>query len=125
MILGYIGRVPTNWWPHRVLGALWSQHPIVKVDMGCCTELVAVHIAHVLQRLHFFQFFNFFNIIYTTYSKKKLHAFAAKKITRLDVVLYTSYTFHHVCGCSTLGFIYWGTRAGPGVVKGHPLSGTV
>ena len=75
--------------------------------MGCRTEPAAVHIAHVLQRLHFFQFFNFFLyftrltakkitrpyrkkkfnfffIIYTTYRKKKLHAFSAKKITLLD-----------------------------------------
>ena len=74
--------------------------------MGCHTEPAAVHIAHVVQRLHFFQFFNFFYnlhdlpqikitrpyrkkkfiffIIYTTYRKKKLHAFTAKKITRLD-----------------------------------------
>ena len=75
--------------------------------MGCRTESAAVHIAHVLQKLHFFQFFNFFGIIYTTYCKKKitrvdrkkksilfynlydlpqkkLQAFTAKKITRLD-----------------------------------------
>ena len=62
--------------------------------MGCRTEPVAVHIAHVLQQLHFFQFFNFlyslhdllqkkiprphrkeksiFFIIHTTYSQKKI-----------------------------------------------------
>ena len=41
--------------------------------MGCHTELAAVHIAHVLQRLHFFQFFNsFYN----------LHDLPPKKITR-------------------------------------------
>ena len=62
--------------------------------MGCRTELAAVHIAHVLQRLHFFQFFNFF-VIYTTYPPKKLHTFTAKKITRLnDFFLYTTYIFH-------------------------------
>ena len=32
-------RVPTNWWPHRVLSALWSRRPIVKVAMGSSTEL--------------------------------------------------------------------------------------
>ena len=58
--LCYIGRVPTNWWPSRVLCALWTRRPIVKVAMGCHTEPGAVHLAHVLQRLHFFQFFNFF-----------------------------------------------------------------
>ena len=58
--LCYIGRVLTNWWPRRVLCALWTRRPIVKVTMGCRTEPAAVHIAHVLQRLHFFQFFNFF-----------------------------------------------------------------
>ena len=68
------GRVPTNWWPHRVLCALWTRRPIVKVAMGCRTELAAVHIAHVLQRLHFFQFFNFF--------KNNLHALPQKKIAR-------------------------------------------
>ena len=60
----------TNWWPRRVLCALWTRRPIVKVAMGCRTKPAAVHIAHVLQRLHFFQFFNFF-IIYTTYRKNK------------------------------------------------------
>ena len=58
--LCYIGRVPTNWWPHRVLCALWTRRPIVKVAMGCHTEPAAVPVAHVLQKLHFFQFFNFF-----------------------------------------------------------------
>ena len=58
--LCYIGRVPTNWWPRRVLCALWTQRPIVKVAMRCRTELGAVHIAHVLQKLHFFQFFKIF-----------------------------------------------------------------
>ena len=78
--------------------------------MGCRTEPAAVHIAHVFQRLHFFQFFNFFYnlrnlpqknitrpyrkkkfnfffIIQPTYRKKKIHAFTAKKITRLDKFL--------------------------------------
>ena len=118
MKLCYIGRVPTNWWPRRVLCALWTRRPIVKVAMGCHTEPAAV--AHVLQRLHFFQFFNFF-IIYTTYRKKKkitrpyrkkknnsiflynLHdlpqkkitrIYRKKKITRLDDFLYTTYIFH-------------------------------
>ena len=100
-ILCYIGRVPTNFSPHRVLGALWTQCPIVDVAMGCHTESAVVHFVHVLQKLHFFQFFNFsvinlhhlpqkkitrvyrkknfyFLIIYTTYRKKKLHAFTTK-----------------------------------------------
>ena len=110
MKLCYIGRVPANWWPRRVLCALWTRRPIVKVAMGCRTEPAAVHIAHVLQRLHFFQFFNFFYnlhdlpqkkkitlpyrkskkiqfffIIHTTYSKKKNYThLQQKKITRLD-----------------------------------------
>ena len=108
MKLCYIGRVPTNWWPRRVLCALWTRRPIVKVAMGCRTEPAAVHIAHVLQRLDFFQFSIFcYNLqdlpqkkITRPYRKnrkihfffhnshdlpqKKLHAFTAKKITRLD-----------------------------------------
>ena len=48
--------------------------------MGCRTEPVVVHIAHVLQKLHFFQFF----IYHTNLPLKKLHAFTAKKFTRLD-----------------------------------------
>ena len=86
-----------------VVCALWTRRPIVNVAMGCYTEPVAVHIAHVLQNLHFFQLFNFFDnlhdlpqkkftrsyrkfffIIYTTYRKKFLHAFTAKEITRFD-----------------------------------------
>ena len=42
----------------------------------------------------FFQWSNFF-YNYTTYRKKKLHAFAAKKkIHGFTVFLYTSYIFH-------------------------------
>ena len=73
MKLCYIGRVPTNWWPRRVLCALWTRRPIVKVAMGCRTEPAAVHIAHVLQRLDFFQFFNFFYNLHDLPQKKKLH----------------------------------------------------
>ena len=58
--------------------------------MGCHTEPAAVHIVHVLQRLHFFQFFIFL-IIYTTYRKKKLHAFTAKKKIQFFFVIYTTY----------------------------------
>ena len=57
--LCHFGLVPTNWWPCRLLCALWTRRPIVKVTMGCCTEPAAVHIAHVLRRLHFFPFFSF------------------------------------------------------------------
>ena len=114
MILCYIGQVPTNWWPHGVLGALWTRRPIVKV----ATEPAVVHSAHVLQKLHFFQFFFFF--IYTTCRKKKkhytplpqkkinfffnnlhdlpqkrkTHIDRQKKSARLDDFLYTSYIFH-------------------------------
>ena len=73
--LCYIGRVPTNWWPHRVLGALWTRRPMVNVAMGCSTEAAIVHIAHVLQKLHFFQFSIFFT--------NNLHALPQKKITRI------------------------------------------
>ena len=73
MKLCYIGRVPTNWWPRRVLCALWTRRPIVKVAMGCRMEPAAVHIAHVLQRLDFFQFFNFFYNLHDLQQKKKLH----------------------------------------------------
>ena len=85
MKLCYIGRVPTNWWPRRVLCALWTRRPIVKVAMGCRTEPAAVHIAHVLQRLDFFQFFNFFYNLHDLQQKKKnyTHLQHKKKITRL------------------------------------------
>ena len=84
--------------------------------MGCRTEPAAVHIPHVLQKLHFFQFFNFFNdlhaltekelhaltvkknssffLIYTTYRKKKSHAFTSKKLHDWTIFLYTTYIFH-------------------------------
>ena len=61
--------------------------------MGCRKEPAAVHIARVLQKLHFFPFFNFF-IIHTTYRKKKLHAFTAKRITRLDNFFVHDLHFH-------------------------------
>ena len=83
MKLCYIGRVPTNCWPRRLLCALWTRRPIVKVAMGCHTDPAALHIAHVLQRLHFFQSFNFFYNLHHL-PQKKLHALTAKKITRLD-----------------------------------------
>ena len=51
--------------------------------MGCHTEPAAVHIAHVSQRLPFFQVFKFFSNSHD-YRKKKLLAFTAKKITRLE-----------------------------------------
>ena len=78
MKLCYIGRVPTNWWPRRVLCAFWTRRPIVKVALGCRTEPAAVHIAHVLQRLHFFQFFNFF-LDNLHALPQKLHALTVKK----------------------------------------------
>ena len=67
----------TNWWPHSVLGALWTRRPIVKVTMGCRTKPATVHIAHVLQKLHFFQFFNFFCDLHNL-PQKEIHAFTAK-----------------------------------------------
>ena len=103
MKLCYIGRVPTNWWPRRVLCALWTRRPIVKLAMGCRTEPAAIHIAHVLQRLHFFQFFNFFFIIHTTYCKKNYtHLPQKKNYTHLPqkklhdqtIFLYSTYIFH-------------------------------
>ena len=138
MKLCYIGRVPTNWWPRRVLCALWTRRPIVKVAMGCHTEPAAEHIAHVLQRLHFFQFFNFFNnlhdlpqkkitrpypknkkfnfflIIYTTYRKKNYTHLPQKNIPRLDHFfvhdLHFSRQFVVMCAPS-LGSIGWNTSS--------------
>ena len=75
----------------RVLGALWTWRPIVKVAMGCRPEPASVHSAHVLQQLQFFQFF--FEVIYTSYRKKKDYTqllqkntliYRTKKITRFD-----------------------------------------
>ena len=58
---------------------MWTRCPIVKVAMGCRTELAIVHIAHVSQKLHFFQFFNFFNNVHNL-PQKKLRGFTTKKI---------------------------------------------
>ena len=44
-----IGEVPINCWPHRVLCALWTRRPILKVTMGCCMELA------ILQNRHYFE----------------------------------------------------------------------
>ena len=75
VILCYTGRVPTHWWPHRVLGALWTWRPIVKVAVGCRTEPAIVHFAYILQKLHsFFQFSNFLIFFYNLHSR-----FARKK----------------------------------------------
>ena len=67
-----ISQVPTNWWPHRVICALWTRRPIAKVAMGCHTEPAPIHIAHVLEKMHFFQFLKFF-INYITYHKKNFN----------------------------------------------------
>ena len=80
---------PTNWWPHRVLCALGTRRPIVKVAMGCCTEPADVHIAHVLQKLHAFQFFNLF------YNLQDLPQ--RKNYSIGHFFLYTTYIFHNLC----------------------------
>ena len=95
MKLCYIGRVQTNWWPRRVLCALWTWRPIVKVAMGCCMEPAAVHMAHVVRRLHFFQFFNFF-IIYTTCLKKITHPYRKIKF-HIFLIIHTTYHKKNTC----------------------------
>ena len=73
----YIGQFPAYWYLRGVLCALWTRRPILEVAMECPTELAAIHIAQVLQRLHFFQFFDFF---YNSQicRKIKLHTLTAK-----------------------------------------------
>ena len=71
VILCCIGRVPTDWWPHGVFGALWTRRPIVEFAMMCRTEPAMVHIARVLRKLHFFFNFPFFFSIITQLTAKK------------------------------------------------------
>ena len=52
--------------------------------MGCRMEHRSYTYCSCVAKVAFLSFFKFFFIIYTTYRKKKIHALAAKKITRLD-----------------------------------------
>ena len=116
----YITRVPIKWWPHRVLCALWTRCPIVKVAMGCCTEPAIVHIARVFQKWHFFSSFNFSKSFIITHQKntrtdgfffhlsdffyalqkeithlyRHTHLYPPKKLHALTILLYMSYIFH-------------------------------
>ena len=100
--LCYIGRVTTSWWPHRVLCALWTGRPIVKVTMGvlygtgnctyyaCIAKVASLSIFYFFYDLHnLLQKKDYtpllkkrFNFFYNSHDlpQKKLHAFTAKKL---------------------------------------------
>ena len=85
----YVGRLPTNWWPRRVLCALWTQRPIVKVAMvahrtGSCTDCTCI------AKVAFLPIFQFF-LSFTRLTAKKNHTHLPPKRNQFFLIIYTTY----------------------------------
>ena len=72
---------------------MWTQCAIVKVAMDVRNQQLYILRMYCKSCISFN--FSVLLIIYTTYCKKKLHAFTENEIIGLTIFLFTSYSFHH------------------------------